>query len=104
MEHKDEWYSTYPHSSGPWTHKGISIKDSNFEIVATVPKGTKALGERYSNAKLIAAAPDLLEALVKMSDDPKYQMGRCVYCRYGDGDHADDCPVIEAHTAIKKAT
>ena len=50
------------------------------------------------------AASELLEALVKISDDPQYQMGRCVYCRYGDGDHADDCPVIEAHTAIAKAT
>ena len=55
------------HTPGPWTHVtgGISIKaPSNhlsFQLIATVCEGRKTTSEVDANARLIAAAPDLLE-------------------------------------------
>jgi hypothetical protein len=76
------------HSAGPWTTKigvlevGImthEILDDNGEIVADIsPIHDPAVGkeivvskEEFANARLIAAAPELLEALLTVIDQLK---------------------------------
>ena len=53
---------TIQHTPGPWTlHetvRGIRIEDSKTTVCSVFPRGDKE-----ANARLIAAAPDLLEAL-----------------------------------------
>lgn len=54
---------TIPHTPGPWKNKTfgeVKAKDDAF-TVAQCMMGN--LGEREANANLIAAAPELLEAL-----------------------------------------
>jgi hypothetical protein len=70
-----------------------------------------------ANARLIAAAPELLEALKDLlGDQPNVQNGQCVWCgrEYRDPDPdfdiqtgdcpCDDCPSSIARSAIAKAT
>jgi hypothetical protein len=64
-----------------------------------------------ANARLITAAPELLEALKDLlGDQPSVQHGQCVWCGrdYRDpqtGDcPSDDCPSSIARAAIAKAT
>jgi len=58
------------HTPGPWTVSGneINVKDKDGDFVATTLKYDEAVGTQqdYDNAKLIAAAPDLLAALESM--------------------------------------
>jgi hypothetical protein len=62
------------HTKGPWNVTNTSpsnaldiaiIFDAQSQVVCSVPKGssTVAMSERRANARLIAAAPELLEAL-----------------------------------------
>ena len=79
------------------------------------------LDESEANARLIAAAPELLEALEDLigpEDDPKAgwrgwtpstEMFRCEFCGQEDLDccriqHDDRCPIKAARAAIAKAT
>jgi hypothetical protein len=74
-----------------------------WSCIAIVPRDEDRSGshfitkrEQYANARLIAAAPDLLEALVKMLD------------HYGPPlssiDYHDNHPITLARAAISKAT
>ena len=77
--------------------------------------------QQIANARLIAAAPALLEALEQLigpEDDPKAgwrgwtpstEMFRCEFCGQEDLDcgriqHDDRCPIKAARAAIAKAT
>lgn len=57
------------HSSGPWSIDGSDIRDANGELIScayamNMPDGTlKRTETTFANASLIAAAPELLEAL-----------------------------------------
>ena len=61
--------SVTKHTPGPWTHipGGFTIKapsdHHSFQLIASLSTGMKTRSEVEANARLIAAAPDLLEAL-----------------------------------------
>jgi hypothetical protein len=85
------------HTPGPWTAEGENncwVDGCNAEgqtaLVAKVSFGSPATQEQRANARLIAAAPELLEALKEML----LQHG----VRGGNG------PSAKARAAIKKAT
>jgi len=84
------------HTPGPWQIGNFdpnTVFDCDGEKRGCSPiatmQGTAA--ERKANARLIAAAPDLLDALVKMLDVWEHG-GTTPY------------PIAEARAAIKKAT
>ncbi len=55
------------HTPGPWhTVAKVSIADSNDYGICEAATSNKTQEERYANACLIAAAPELLEALKSM--------------------------------------
>ena len=85
------------HTPGPWTTKvwqldvGETIKDLRFFY--EVNDGAQGLEERHANARLIAAAPELLEAckyLTKEIDLSKLNIKK-------------DFSLINAHAAALKA-
>jgi hypothetical protein len=74
------------HTNGPWSLCGLDDMDGSPEIVS--PKGNyiASVGSSLEDARLIAAAPDMLKALTEaerwitdvlteLNDDPRY----CVY-------------------------
>jgi hypothetical protein len=89
------------HTQGPWRYEApdeVSIKDADGGRVAVCTNLRGALGmggrrdpnEVLANARLIAAAPELLEALRKLRRGDLHQRARHLY--------------DEAQTAIAKAT
>jgi hypothetical protein len=46
-----------------------NIKDAQGEIIAQIPDWEDGLEETTANARLIAAAPDLLKALIDLLDE-----------------------------------
>jgi len=60
------------HTKGEWTNTGLEIRHkSNSLLLATVYKhlpANQSFEEAQANAKLMTAAPDLLEALIEMCD------------------------------------
>lgn len=92
------------HTPGPWTYGGQEfndVRESDGELVAValhlrVKKPERSIAEAKANARLIAAAPDLLEALkaiVKSLADQDDE---------GMIEHAQQ--MIDARAAIAKAT
>ena len=59
------------HTAGEWKAKGgkvISLLNPHYDItIAQIPVGLSQ-SERVANAKLISAAPELLEALIWLRD------------------------------------
>lgn len=120
------------HTPGPWVAKleeayYVTGPDLGRVAMMTHLKGPHGLSGRRSgeesaaNARLISAAPDLLEALEKWlgpSDDPNagwrgsggdHEVYACEYCNAKHGDctqipHSDTCPIPRARAAIAKAT
>lgn len=118
------------HTPGPWTHEWDAAEgrynvlgDEN-QIVACMPFHNRndeivdAIID--ADARLIAAAPELLEALRRMATDAPIvsdaeEGSYCFYCyakwdqgraQFGDGigmEHATDCEYIVARAAIAKA-
>ena len=75
---------------GPWYIHGIQSQDVEVAVVYT-PRGVREV--REANARLIAAAPDLLEALESMLSE---------HC--GQNNHeCDDIVHDLARTALAKA-
>ena len=78
------------HTPGPWRRRGrsvtagsIRISQSGFVGGACQQIQQAAENERVANAALIAAAPDLLEALTAFSGEacvPRCDSGQCAYC------------------------
>lgn len=81
------------HTPGPWKmRRSGRISVAGFDICAIaalpVPGGFSLNGEAFANAALIAAAPDLLEALRALRerhqiDDP-HHAHLCDFCKQAD--------------------
>lgn len=59
------------HTAGEWEQFGHEVRAGSMVVARTVYGGQKAfsnLEERLANARLIAAAPDLLAALCSLMD------------------------------------
>ena len=86
----DEWSNYYGNISHNWQENGMNYT----RTIATILKYASE-EERQANASLIAAAPELLEALQS-----------CIKCLTMDSDMEEDfSPEITlAKNAIKKAT
>ncbi|MGH9344382.1 MAG: hypothetical protein ACRD19_11555 [Terriglobia bacterium] len=105
------------HTPGPWEVKHLKIGNQPVicaadGIVESVDRPKEA---QEANARLIAAAPDLLSALIDLRGDrPAVQGGICQWCGRDyidcsepilDGDCPDDdCPHSRATAAIAKAS
>ena len=74
---------TQKHTPGPWTYRfrsgGTTIEPENDDRVLAVVRITRDVGDADANAKLIAAAPELLaacrnalDALYLMGDDESH--------------------------------
>jgi hypothetical protein len=93
---KTETIHTAQHTPGPWKAEGwenlvVNSADGYTMTLAAGGKGA-VLAELKANARLIAAAPDLLAALVAMVN------------RYGDKSAHPTCDAsISARAAISKA-
>ena len=93
---------------GPWTAIDTGRRNSckvehRANKIATI--WSHPLGNREANARLIAAAPDLLaacEAALKRSDSP-YVRGCAICLSEGFSGHATNCPVPALEAALRKA-
>lgn len=99
------------HTPGPWeqyakltaseNHKGFEVQDvASQHWVATVGPRDMDGNEGEANARLIAAAPDLLEALLQLRHD--HHVMRHHKERKQEFCFEEFCPV--ANAAIRKAT
>ena len=98
-----------PHTPSPWRH-GVSYPDG-IDIIKdeahpthqpywTVCKINTCMGsESEANAKLIAAAPDLLEQLTQLATSYAYWLPR-----YGDPEAVNSQLMQNVRAAIAKAT
>ena len=114
MNHKPNETMTHTHTHGPWTRSGCTIYAGETTIAATYCEGNRNLhpiiypgdivpdslaihgngwDEAGANARLIAAAPELLEALeMLMPQEPQ------------EADSYDRAMWENARAAIAKAT
>ena len=88
---------TEAHTPGPWTARrmhtgGFDIMDPRNRDVVTVYGGGVETESREANARLIAAAPDLLEAL------------KSLVANLAEGDFISETRIDAARAAIAKAT
>lgn len=72
-----------------------NIKNAQGEIIAQIPDWEDGLTETTANARLMAAAPELLTALQGMIE---------YFCEAGIDDYSDTRTVQAARAAIAKAT
>jgi hypothetical protein len=100
--------STTKHTSGPWFVNGPFDEPTDLFIRATVDGENFDLanlqcdetGQHDANAKLIAAAPDLLKQLIDLVETVENIMG----CSFWEHSEDDDRLLMDAKAAIKKAT
>jgi hypothetical protein len=57
------------HTPGPWEHDGDEITSTSGDYIATTAYGVSE-SQAEANARLIAAAPDLLDALREIAEVP----------------------------------
>ena len=55
------------HTAAPWHHGGYEIQDDKGALICNL-SGWRGEQQTLANAKLIAAAPELLEALKELCD------------------------------------
>lgn len=98
------------HTPGPWNvYKNEYVSAPRVKHVSpTIADCTSRLIpilERLANARLIAAAPELLAACNQLVDTFfGWVAGRCPYCDAGTpNDHDRACPIGMAIAAIAKA-
>ena len=83
------------HTPGPWTCDAIGVKDSDGYSVCSTGNNRVIIGdERAANLHLIAAAPDLLDALRRVL--------RHIPADFGGASLSDD--IHRARRAIARAT
>lgn len=105
------------HTPGPWISAepypyGVQVSSTNGYVCRVSESGKKSTEEQRANARLIAAAPDLLaaleDAIAKMKQYiPKAAQGYDNGCfKYvGMGEDFDcSCAICKARAAIAKAT
>ena len=89
------------HTKGPWSvchdHGWLGVESENQELYLKVEKGSTAK-KHIADARLIAAAPDLLDALIDL-----FGAGM-VTCMMGDGKDDQVEAIQKARNAIAKAT
>lgn len=103
------------HTKGPWSvveqwMTGATIRANAdkplYTLVATAHGAIFAgppYDEMLANARLIAAAPELLEALERVEQRAR-ESGECPFCHQPpEVGCAPACPLTAARTAIKKA-
>lgn len=90
LEHTPEW------TQSPWHCKGFpTISATGGGLIAKVLERYMNKKERRANARLIAAAPDLYEALLELTDLMQGVI---------DGDYEPDAATLQiAHAALVKA-
>lgn len=95
------------HTPGPWRiqwgrqeHYPLSIHNGAVNIVTSM--GRKAAPDAVANAHLIAAAPDLLEALDGLVKN--FDIDRQWHSAKGGDDYPDSLSIRQARHAIAKAT
>lgn len=82
----------FKHTQGPWLQMGSSVGVAHGEIASV----WEIDGRSFSNARLIAAAPELLEALQELAD---------LVEMYREGEYKMDSFTTQpAYAAIAKAT
>lgn len=70
------------HTKGPWTSNGCGVSADGRSICIATPNPAANDGSMASNARLIAAAPDLLALAIQYRDDLKYPpSGDSIYRR-----------------------
>lgn len=92
------------HTPGPW--KAVPCHDNTWNVMHDVGLFYWTLHESEANARLIAAAPDLLEACNKLRVFVEHTMDfgerPCPICGH-HYTHEEDCPYLIARDAIAKA-
>jgi len=100
------------HTPGPWVHnptdepqnadRHVRVDDGQWlRVIAKVKHGEK--DNARANARLIAAAPDLLEVLERLiawHENPSARVAHCCVC----GQTYPDEAWMDARAAIRKAT
>lgn len=82
-----------PHTPGPWLADGQYIRSDQFHLAIMTPPDSGMIAEWRANRNLIAAAPDLLEALqMLLPQEPR------------EADSYDRAMWDNARAAIAKAT
>ena len=91
---------TTQHTPGPWfANDSLQLFAETGQHIASLDSSTEGFegGTLYANARLIAAAPDLLAALKAFDDAFSH------YCE-GDPDSDEVSALYQAREAIAKAT
>ena len=91
---------TTQHTPGPWfANDSLQLFAETGQHIASLDSSTEGFegGTLYANARLIAAAPDLLAALKAFDDAFSH------YCE-GDPDSDEVSALYQARAAIAKAT
>lgn len=103
-----------PHTPGPWEIRhestdpewavvvatgGRIVANVNAETGPDIPPLVSTKMPRDANARLIAAAPDLLEALQRTVEALEYWLPR-----HGDPEGANSAMMVNARATIAKAT
>ena len=91
---------TTQHTPGPWfANDSLQLFAETGQHIASLDSSTEGFegGTLYANARLIAAAPDLLAALIAFDDAFSH------YCE-GDPDSDEVSALYQAREAIAKAT
>lgn len=110
---------TVKHTPGPWkavkaTHGPIDILDSRGRDVVTIYGGGVETESQGANARLIAAAPEILDTLKAVYADHTYETpSGYINCRFCDCNtdhegtfrdtHDEDCLIRPVRAAIAKA-
>ena len=101
-----------PGTPGPWRWSanpsgGARVDAARIGIADVLSRAGVAHPVQESciaNARLIAAAPDLYEALEALLDHPVDMGANCLgSCRPGINEHEADCPYSLASAALAKA-
>ena len=67
------------HTPGPWKYNGkTDIYGASGATICELYRGYEHISECQANANLIAAAPDLLEALTRLRDAEKAPRGEWI--------------------------
>ena len=93
-----------PWTPGPWHSTATFQIGADGITYAVADVGGGSTSERKANATLIAAAPELLEALAAFVENFTDTSGGCDGCDSIGGKHQDWCLIPPSIAAIAKAT